>query len=40
LPPDDWIASDLAAGATTGSDAFFGNSNDAKMAGAGVSDIA
>lgn len=36
----DWIASDLVAGATTGADAFFGNNNDAKMAGAGVKDVA
>ena len=35
----DWIASSLVAGATTGADAFYGNSNDAKMAG-GVKDVA
>ena len=35
----DWIASSLAAGASTGSDAFYGNNNDVLMFGAGVKDV-
>ena len=35
----DWIASSLAAGASAGVDAYFGNSNDAKMSGVGVKDF-
>jgi len=34
----DWVASSLAAGATPGPNGFFGDGDDAKIAGAGVKD--